>query len=714
MASSRDNEHFALDWIKSDLLETLNQARVALDEYAEQGEDETRLRACLTNLHQLHGTLLMLELEGITLLADHLEQAAQKLMLGDVEDAAGCSQVLMQGILEMPGYLDELQRGSEDKVGVFIPLVNEIRAQLQLDPMVDAAGQSLNTGASEESVERFVQLDGQTKVTRMRSAYQNVLLSILKGDDRAAAIDTLKKIAVGLQRLTTGSSMERQWQAFGEFVNSLADKEGALESDAVKLLRRVDIEIKNLAADGENALKQPANLELVQSLLDATDAQEYESETVSGLREAVERDSSHNTLAISGRQALATAAVALSDELAVIKDKLDLLARATSLDLEALRELTTPLGQIGSTLSLLGFESSREIIADQSKAIEEIVVLGDVDPAGIQSIAGALAQVDENLNSVSSERSEIEQITGEAQLQLLREASSGLETVKLAVVDYVTAHWDIRHLENTPQVLRETCGALDIIPLPRVTSLLNLTNTYIETKLLQGHQPDWQELDRFADVISGIDYFLERLAEENTQGMEDILQVAERSLTELLPVDQDGAVEAPVEELVQEQELEPAALLDDVSDVLVEQSDDAETSSELESFEMDDAVETNQPTETSEFELQELELATDTDSIDSVEPESADIGFEAVSPEEFSAELIDADEPAATTEDDSETLADIEYDFEFSADEDESPADAEIVAESDSAADTNAGIETDLESSAEVSEPSTEIERERI
>ena len=43
MATAR--EHFALDWIKADLLETLNEARIALDDYAEQSGDETRLRA---------------------------------------------------------------------------------------------------------------------------------------------------------------------------------------------------------------------------------------------------------------------------------------------------------------------------------------------------------------------------------------------------------------------------------------------------------------------------------------------------------------------------------------------------------------------------------------------------------------------------------------------------------------------------------------------
>jgi chemosensory pili system protein ChpA (sensor histidine kinase/response regulator) len=75
MATSRD--HFALDWIKGELFETLNSAREALEAYVESEGDETLIRACLTSLHQVHGTLVMLELEGLSLLADHLERLAQ-------------------------------------------------------------------------------------------------------------------------------------------------------------------------------------------------------------------------------------------------------------------------------------------------------------------------------------------------------------------------------------------------------------------------------------------------------------------------------------------------------------------------------------------------------------------------------------------------------------------------------------------------------------
>ena len=67
-------EHFALDWIKRELDETLKTARLALEAYAETKGDETRMRACLTHLHQVHGTLLMLELTGVSALSDEMEQ----------------------------------------------------------------------------------------------------------------------------------------------------------------------------------------------------------------------------------------------------------------------------------------------------------------------------------------------------------------------------------------------------------------------------------------------------------------------------------------------------------------------------------------------------------------------------------------------------------------------------------------------------------------
>ena len=531
MVTSR--AHFALDWIKSDLLQTLNGARIALDEYAEQGGGETNIRDCLTGLRQVRGILVMLELEGVTYLADHLEKAAQGLVEGTVSAPDQCSRALMQGLLELPGYLDELQRGAEDDKRAFLPLINEIRLMLDLEPMADSAGQSLNAGATDQVVETFERLLGNDRVGRMRSAYQHTLLTILKGEDRAEAVDTFKKIASALQRLTRGSALERLWQAFGEFVESLAQQQGALESEAVRLLRRVDIELKRLATEGAYALRRGANVDLIKQLLDAAEDRSYSSAVSDDLRRALSRDTTNNTLAISGRQAMVSAAVTMREELVLIKDKVDLLARTASIDLDALGDLIGPLKQMSSTLSLLGFESSRAIMSDQIEAVSNLVALGDTDPVGVQGIAAALVQIDENLHSVSREQSDLEQITEDAQLQLLGEARKGLDVVKTAIVDYVGTYWDVRYLARVPDTLREVTAALGVISLTRVNQLLLEIAGHVEHQLMQGYRPDRKTLDKFAEAVSGVDYVLECLAEANAAGAEDVLIVAERSMQDL-------------------------------------------------------------------------------------------------------------------------------------------------------------------------------------
>ena len=214
MANSR--EHFALDWIKGELLETLNDARQALEAFVESDRDETRMRACLTGLHQVHGTLVMLELSGVTLLADHLEQLAQKMLGAEVEDEPGASQVLMQGILELPGHLEEIQAGVPDSTRGVADLINEIRAHLGEAPLAfDSDVTSIARGASAESLDRFEEIDGAEKTRKIRAAYQQVLLSILKGEAIAGSVPMLGKVAKSLQKVCQGTPHEQQWQAFG-------------------------------------------------------------------------------------------------------------------------------------------------------------------------------------------------------------------------------------------------------------------------------------------------------------------------------------------------------------------------------------------------------------------------------------------------------------------------------------------------------------------
>ena len=571
MATGR--EHFALDWIKSELLETLNDARQALEAYVESDRDETLMRACLTGLHQVHGTLVMLELSGVTLLADHLERVAQLMLNGAIEDEAPPAQSVMQGILELPGHIDEIQNGKPDSERSVLQLVNELRVFLGEEAIDsgDDAG-SIRGDASDVALKRFEGIDGIDKARKIRAAYQQVLLSILKGDDVAGSVTILSKVAQGLQRVCADTPQESQWQAFGEFVASLENHDGPLDGATVKLLRRVDSAIRELAKDGVKALKNKVSLDLVGQIIDAAEQRGYESSTLDRLRGALTQSGDDDGLAISGRQALASAATALREELVLVKDRLDLIVRAGTDSNSELVELIAPLKQIGSTLSLLGFESSRAIVADQIEALNQICEADVVEQSQMLSIASALVQVDENLASFThGGKGEVEQITDDAQRAVASEARAGLDNVKQDIVDFISSQWDPRHLKNSSGVLAGICGALTIIPLTRAARLLAACSRYIDDSLVAGPQPSWETMDHLADAISGVDYYLERVAGDSSVGAEDILDLVEGSLGELgleagaeVSVDLADADSAAVQAQVPEE----VAAADPVQDVV--------------------------------------------------------------------------------------------------------------------------------------------------
>jgi chemosensory pili system protein ChpA (sensor histidine kinase/response regulator) len=89
MADTHD--FLALDWVKGEIEETLRQAQHALEAHVENPEDQTRLRFCLTYLHQVYGTLQMVEFYGAALLAEEMEHLTQAMINGKVARVGRCT-----------------------------------------------------------------------------------------------------------------------------------------------------------------------------------------------------------------------------------------------------------------------------------------------------------------------------------------------------------------------------------------------------------------------------------------------------------------------------------------------------------------------------------------------------------------------------------------------------------------------------------------------
>ena len=152
MSTLRDAmSHAALGWVKPELDETLRQVRNEVEAFVEDPSDSSRMRFCAGYLHQVQGTLRMVELYAPAMVAEELELLANAVRDGGVADRDEACATLMRGTVLLPDYLERLQNGHRDIPIVLLPLLNDIRAARGAEGINESVLFAFNPDASDAS-----------------------------------------------------------------------------------------------------------------------------------------------------------------------------------------------------------------------------------------------------------------------------------------------------------------------------------------------------------------------------------------------------------------------------------------------------------------------------------------------------------------------------------------------------------------------------------
>ena len=258
-----------LQWVKSEIDETLKQAQVSLEAYVEDTADESQMQFCINYLHQIHGTLQMVELHGAALAIEEMEKLSQAIFDDKVNNKDDAYETLMHGILQVPDYLEHLLAGNPDVPVVLLPLLNDIRAARNEALLSEGAlfrpDLSVNAPAIDLDINNESSISDLAR--KLRHNYHLGLLSWFKNSNPKAG---LQKISDVLTELTAAAESDEARKVFwiaGGLVESLKD-DGVDTSVAVKmLLGHVDRQIKKIIDDGSFALDEVPPEELEKNLL---------------------------------------------------------------------------------------------------------------------------------------------------------------------------------------------------------------------------------------------------------------------------------------------------------------------------------------------------------------------------------------------------------------------------------------------------------------
>ncbi|AKJ97139.1 histidine kinase [Pseudomonas chlororaphis] len=555
MADRRD--YVALEWVKGEIAETLKQAHQALNRLVDDPQALDALAQCLAGIHQVHGGLQMVEFYGAALLAEEMEQLCLALKDNRISHREEAISLLSQALGQLPIYLDRVQGARRDLPLVVLPLINDLRS---------ARGESLLSETSlfspelpqlpplsDEALRRLEPPDLPNTLRKLRQTLQMALVGLLREQDDATHLGYLAKVFHRLEGLCAGAPLNALWQVASALVEGMREGRIANSPALRSLFKEADKELRRLLEHGMGGINQPAPAHLLKSLLFYIAKAEHPSGQMLIMKERYSLDDAlpdsamvdeeRARLAGPDRDALRSVLAALCEELVRVKERLDLFVRSDRQHASELDSLLAPLRQIADTLAVLGFGQPRKVIIDQLAVVLSLAQgQREPDDATLMDVAGALLYVEATLAGMvgtvepqsredthlpTTDLTQIHQI-------VIKEAHTCLQQAKDMIVDYIDADWNREQLQPLPALLTQVRGALAMIPLSRAAGLVEACNGFIREHLLFDQaQPGWEALDHLADVISGLEYYLERLSEDPQTPGESLLDGVERSLAAL-------------------------------------------------------------------------------------------------------------------------------------------------------------------------------------
>src|SRR5690606_12973640 len=358
-----------LDAVLREILASLNEARLALEAFVEQSDNQQLLQRCRIKLVQVQGVLRVMEIHGAALLAEEMQQVCAYLetTANAAKNQAEALDALMRAIVQLPGYLDRVQAGGRDMALVLLPLLNDLRAVRGSPLLSEGTLLSLNL-KSDRKADPAAPAPGEDALPvqqwarKLRVQFQAGLVGWIRGERTEAHLDALAGVAARFEKIATSQPLFQLWWVAGAVIEAL--REGGLDGgvSVKRLLGLADRAIRRLYEEGENRYANHPPVELLNNLLYYVARATSDGPRITAVRASfrlgellpvddnVEKE--RENLSAPSIKLMQTVAAAIREDLAKVKDVLDIYVRRGGAAPEEIGTQVELLRKIGDTLGV--------------------------------------------------------------------------------------------------------------------------------------------------------------------------------------------------------------------------------------------------------------------------------------------------------------------------------------------------------------------------
>src|SRR5689334_3138964 len=406
-----------LDAVAREVTASLAEARVALEAYVEQADNVALLQKSRSELAQVQGVLRVMEIHGAALLAEEMHEVCTYLeaTAGEKKNQNEALDALMRSMVQLPGYLDRVLAGGRDLALVLLPLLNDMRAVRGSPLLSEGTLLSLNLKSDQQAAPKPARAgDDRAPIgalaRKSRSRFQMALIGWIRGERVDHHMENLAAVATQFEREATTQPLFQLWWVVGAVIEAL--RERGLESGVSlkRLLGLADRELKRLYEHGEAQYAQHPPVELLNNLLYYVARASTSGPRVTAVRasfrlgellpvdDSIEQE--RENLSAPSVKLMQTVAAAIREDLAKVKDVLDIYVRRGGAAPDELASQVELLRKIGDTLGVLGLGEQRARVQAEIARLEGMVASREPPTeTALIDIAASLIQVEDHLDT---------------------------------------------------------------------------------------------------------------------------------------------------------------------------------------------------------------------------------------------------------------------------------------------------------------------------
>jgi len=528
----------ALSIVSVELMETVRNAHLALEDCVDGRGGTTALKRTGELLHQARGALRLAETYGAALLVEEMEFVCDYLApLRSDNGREDGLDALTRSMVQLPVYIERLLAGGRDIALVLLPMLNDLRAARGEPLLSEGTLLLLNLSPNHHSQKKDAVREGSGQdpvliTKRLRPKFQLALLGWIKGGDNKRHLDTLAKVSATLENASTRDDMHQLWWIVSGVLEALQD--GGLETSvAVKrLLGQADRQLKYVIDEGLLAYERHPVDDLLNNLLYYVARSSSAGKRISEIRAAFnleellpgdeQVEQARDALSSPSAKLMRTVASAIKQDLARVKDVLDIFVRTGMNNSSEIMPQLELLKKISDTLGVLGLGELRGDIDGEIDRLRSVVERGGVaNDQTILDIASTLLRVEDRLDQqlvrLTAPRESDAMAVGDEEFHkvaasVMRECIINLARIKETISQSFTSESTSYGVDSVPSLIGGIKAGLLMLDKTRAMEVVERVGRLIVAILNAGGPKNvlnQKETDRLADVIVSIEYYME-------------------------------------------------------------------------------------------------------------------------------------------------------------------------------------------------------------